>query len=89
MDDQSPASSRNELLKHLLKITRHLLESSLYRLILALIKHLNKVLNGLGGLIELFSPLEQLVPLFGEVGVLLESFFVHVGEFFEAFVDGV
>lgn len=89
LDDQPASARRHELLKHPLKIARDLLECALDRLVLPLVEDLDELLNRCGGRIKLSAPREELITLFREVGVLLESFFIHMREFFEPFVGVV
>ena len=82
-----PLSSRYERLKHLLKVFRDLFERPLDRFVFPLIKRLDELLDRFGRRVELSSPFEQFVSLFGEVVVLLKRLLVDVGEFLEAVVD--
>jgi len=87
LDYQPPAASGNELFKNLLKVFRNLFKRSFDRFILALIQNLDKFLDRLCGFIKVFATLNQLIPLFCEVIVLLESLLVDVCELLEAVVD--
>ena len=87
--NQSAFASRYQLLEHLLKVARDLLERALDSLVFALVQHLHQLLDRLCRLVEVFSPLQELISLLREVVVLLECFFIHVSEFLEAFVDGM
>jgi hypothetical protein len=85
--DQPSPSARDQLLKHLLKVLRHLLERPLDRLILPRIEHINEFENRFLRLVELLLTREEVVSVLGEGRVLLVGFFVDVGETFERLID--
>ena len=87
LDDETSAARWDELLKHFFEVAGNLLEGSFDRFILPLIQDFNKFFDRLGGLVQVFSTLEKLIPLFCEVIVLFESLLVDVGEFLETLVD--
>lgn len=89
LDDQPPAPRRHQLLEHLLKVLRHLLERALDGLVLALIEHLHELLDRLGRLVQLLAPLQQLIALLCKVRILLKRFLIHVRELLQALVDDV
>lgn len=80
LHDQHPLASRNKRLKYLLKVLADLLESPLDSLVFPLIKRLDQLLDTRRTRIELFTPLEVLVPLFRKVVVLLERLLIDVGK---------
>ena len=87
LDNQPPSARWDKLFKNFLKVFRNLFKCSFDRFILALIQNLNKLLDRLCGCIEVFPTLDQLIPLFREVVVLLEGFLVDVRELLEAVVN--
>lgn len=87
LNNESPASCGHELLEHLLEVLRNLLECPLDSLVLALIKHIDELADGVCRLVELRPALLELIALLREVVVLLECFLVDVGELLERLVN--
>ena len=87
LDYQPPTASRDKLFKYFLEVLRDLFKCSFDRFVLALIQNFDKFLDRLRGRIKVFTTLNQLIPLFREVIVLLEGLLVDVRELFEAIVN--
>lgn len=78
LDHQTTTTSRYQALEDRRKLFRDLLESALNSFVLALIKDLNKLLNGCLGVIEFLPTLGERVTLGGEVVVLLKGLLIDV-----------
>lgn len=87
LDNETPSSSRDQLLKNLFKVTGNLFECALDGFIFPLIEHFHKLLDGLGRLVQLFTSLEQLITLLSEIVVLFESFLVDMRKLLETLVN--
>jgi len=87
LNNQSPTASRDKLFKYFLEVLRDLFECPFDRLVLALIQNFDKLLDRLCGRVKVFATLDQLIPLFREVIVLLEGLLVDVRELLEAVVN--
>lgn len=86
LHDQLPPSTRNKLFKYFFKVFTDLLKRPFDSFIFTLIKSFNEFLNTLGGCIEFTTSFQEVVSFFGEIGILLKSFLVDVGEFLERFL---
>ncbi|KAL9607842.1 MAG: hypothetical protein Q9167_007290, partial [Letrouitia subvulpina] len=82
-----PHPRRHELLKHPRKLPADLLERALDRLVLALVQHLDQLLDARLAAVQLPAPLRQQVPLLREVVVLLKRLLVDVPVPLEPLVD--
>jgi len=87
LNNQSSTTGWDELFKHFLKVFRDLFERSFDRFILPLIQNLDKLLDRLCRRVKVLAALDELVPLFREVIVLLECLLVDVPELLEAIVN--
>lgn len=87
LNNQSPTANRDKLFKHFLEVLRNLFECSFDRFVLALIQNFDELLDRLCGCIKVFATLDQLIPLFREVIVLLKGLLIDVRELLEAVVN--
>src|SRR5689334_15484262 len=74
LDDEAALASGHELFEDVGEFARDLLEGALDGLVLALIEHLNKLLDRILGFVELGASRRQVRALLGEDVVLLERF---------------
>lgn len=87
LDDQAPASGRNQPLEYFREFFRDLLEGPLDCLIFAFIKMRNQLLDGCLRGVKFFSPLQKLLLLCREAVVLLKCLLVDVLVLLELLVD--
>ena len=87
LNDQSTVPSGDELLKDGGKFLGDLLERAFYGFVLGLVQMLDQLFNRRVRRVELLAPLKQLVPLRGEVCVLIKGLLVDVLVLFEGLVD--
>ena len=87
--DKAASSSRYESLEDLLEVLRNLLERPFDGLVLSLIQYLNQLFDRLCRSFQVLFTFKQLVALFREVVVLLESLLVDVRKLLEALVNRV
>jgi len=84
--NQPSSTSRNQLVKHLLKVLRDLFESPLNRFVLPRVEHINEFQDRVLRFVEFFLSSDELVPLFREGLILFVGFLVDVGETFQSFI---
>jgi hypothetical protein len=89
LDDETSSTRWYKLLENLLEIACYLFECTFYGLVLPLIENLHEFLDGSRRLVQIFSPIQQLISLLGEVAVLFECLLVYMSEFLQTFVDGL
>jgi hypothetical protein len=89
LDDETSSTRWHKFLENFLEIACYLFECAFYGLVLPLIENLHKFLDGGRRLVQIFSPIQQLIPLLGEIAVLFECLFVYMSELLQTFIDGL
>lgn len=87
LDNEASTASWDKTLENCRKFFGYLLESSLNGLVLPLVKVADELFDRLPGGVQVFPTLDEVLPLFGEVGVLFKSFFVNVFIFLQSLID--
>ena len=82
LNDQSTTTGRDETLKDVRKLARHLFEGPFDGLVFTLIEDIDEFDDGRLGRIQFASSLDERVPLFGEVVILFKGLLVHVSILF-------
>jgi len=89
LNDEPPLPRRHQLLEHIRKFPRYLLERTLDRLILPLVQHFDELLDRPLRTVELGAPVDERVTLLSELRILLERFLVDMRVFLEGVVQFV
>ena len=83
LHQQSPPPRRHKSFEYFFKVLGHHFERPLNSLVLALIQHINQVINRLCRILKVLPVLQQLISLLCKVGVLLKGLLVDMSKFFE------